>query len=370
MSKKRRYKQNLLSYEEKVFIVNRILESDLSLSDVAEDYQIGASTIRGWLHQIDYDLKNTEKLKRKRTGILDRQRPILTELPEWVQQEIVQQKKLHPSMGALKLKQHFFRHHQTILSEKKIYFYLKKNNLLAKSGKERQKPTAHSRRFEYPYPLAAVQLDILSIRLVNKSKIYLVTLLDDYSRYILCSRLVKEKTMSNVISTLMHAVKHHGVMERIICDKGSEFVSWQSFTLFEEKLCELDIELIASGPQTPQNQGKIERWHQSYRQECEGKAGGFDSYAQAQLETDRYVNYYNYERVHQGIGGLVPADRYYGLSDDIERELSQYHQKNHEQKCIYFSCNINGQRIVVSGLRNGALSIYQNKDDNPDESKT
>jgi len=129
----------------------------------------------------------------------------------------------------------------------------------------------------------------------------------------------------------------------------------------------LDIELIASGPQTPQNQGKLERWHQSYRQECERKAGGFDSYAEAQLETDRYVNYYNYERVHQGIGGLVPADRSYGLSDDIERELSQYHQKNHEQKCIYFSCNINGQRIVVSGPRNGALAIYQNRDDKPDE---
>ncbi len=370
MSKKRKkYKQNILSYEEKVFIVTRILESDLSLSDVAKDYQIGASSIRGWLKVIEYDLSNIEKLKRKRSGILDRQQSILTELPEWVQQEIIEQKKLHPTMGALKLKQHFFRHHQTILSEKKIYFYLKKNDLLAKAGNDQKKQATHSRRFEYPYPLAAVQLDLLSIRLVNKSKIYLVTFLDDYSRYILCSRLVKEKTMPNVISTLRQAVRTHGVMERIICDKGSEFVSWQSFTLFETKLCELDIELITSDPQTPQNQGKIERWHQSYRQECERKAGSFDSYAQAQLETDRYVNYYNYERVHQGIGGLVPADRYYGLADDIKRELSQYHQKNHEQKCIYFSCNINGQRIVVSGPRNGALTIYQNKNNKSNEEK-
>jgi hypothetical protein len=73
------------------------------------------------------------------------------------------------------------------------------------------------------------------------------------------------------------------------------------------------------------------------------------------------VNYYNYERVHQGIGGLVPADRYYGLREEIERELSQYHKGNHEQKCIYFSCNINGRHLVVSGPRNGELMIYQNK---------
>jgi len=79
MSKKRKYKQNILSYEEKVFIVKRILESDLSISDIAQDYQIGESTIRSWLYQIDYDLKNIEKLKRKRTSVLDRQRPILAE---------------------------------------------------------------------------------------------------------------------------------------------------------------------------------------------------------------------------------------------------------------------------------------------------
>ena len=48
------------------------------------------------------------------------------------------------------------------------------------------------------------------------------------------------------------------------------------------------------------------------------------------------------------------------LLEDIKRELSQYHRDNHEEKCIYFSCNINGKRLVVSGPRNGALTIYQN----------
>jgi len=269
-------------------------------------------------------------------------------------------KQAHPSMGALKLKQYFFRHHQTILSEKKIYFFLKENGILAKQGKDKKEPNEHSRRFEYPYPLAAVQLDLLTVNLVNKSKIYLVTLLDDYSRYILWSQFIHNKIMSEVIRVLMKTVRKHGVMERIICDKGSEFVSWQSFTSFEERLCELDIELIASGPETPQNQGKLERWHQTYRQECERTIGCFENYSHAQHETDHFVNYYNYERPHQALGGLVPADRYYGLSDELNMALSQYHKDNHEKQCIYFSANINGRRIVVSGPRNGELTIYQN----------
>ena len=360
-------KYNILGYSEKCFIVKSMLENTLSLSEVSSQFKIGESTLRDWLKIIDYNFENVEKLKRKRQSYLDRKRPILTELPDWVQQEIIKLKQAHPSMGALKLKQYFYRHHQTILSERKIYFFLKENGILAKQGEENRSTPEHNRRFEYPYPLAAVQLDLLTVNLVNKSKIYLVTFLDDYSRYILQSQFIHNKLMSEVIKVLLKTVRKHGVMERLICDKGSEFVSWQSFTSFEERLCELDIELIASGPDTPQNQGKLERWHQTYRRDCERPIGCFENFSQAQYETDRFVNYYNYERPHQALGGLVPADRYYGLSDELNSVLAQYHKDNHENRCIYFSANINGKRIVVSGPRNGELTIYQNINNRTDE---
>lgn len=362
-------KYNILSYTEKVFIVKNILENDISLSEISRQFQVGETTLRDWLKTIDYDLSNIGKLERQKPSYLDRRRPILTDLPEWVQKEIVSLKREHPTMGALKLKQYFFRHHQTIVSEKKIYFFLKENGILARPDKDIQQRNSHERRFEYPYPLAAVQIDLLTVQLHDKSKIYLVTLLDDYSRYILHSQFIVNKTMSAVTGVFMRTIRKHGVMECIICDKGSEFVSWQSFTSFEERLCELDIELIASGPETPQNQGKLERWHQTYRQDCERSTGSFQSFSQAQYETDRFVNYYNYERPHQAIGGLVPADRYYGLSDELNSVLSQYHQDNHENQCIYFSANINGKRLVVSGPRNGELTIYQNINHGSDKSE-
>ncbi len=355
----------MLRYEEKYFALKNYFENDLSIKDIATTVCVGESTVRDWLKKIDYDFNNIERLKRKKPDPLEFKRPVFVDLPEWVKKEILALIKKSPQMGALKLKQYFFRHHQVVLSEKKIYLFLKEKGIIA--NRTKRSPKEHNRRFEYPYPLAAVQVDLLTVELTNKSKIYLVTFLDDYSRYILLSQFISTKTMEEVMRLLMATVKKHGVMEIIICDRGSEFVSWQSVTDFEELLCKLDIELISSGPDTPQNQGKIERWHQTYRQECELSNSGFTLKSEAQLETDNFVAYYNYERPHQGIGGLIPADRYYGLSLEIEQELKSYSNGNRENERIYFSCNINGKKMVVSGPRNGELGVYQNIKESKDD---
>ena len=131
-------------------------------------------------------------------------------------------------------------------------------------------------------------------------------------------------------------------------------------TKFEELLCAFDTELISSGPETPQNQGKIERWHQTFRFDCESRHGRFTLKSEAQYYITEFVNYYNYERPHQGIGGLVPADRFFGISEELENELGTYCNNMRSNECIYFSCNINGKKLVVSGSRDKNLSIYQN----------
>ena len=205
-----------------------------------------------------------------------------------------------------------------------------------------------------------VQVDLLEMRLINNTKIYLITFIDDYSRFILLSRFVVEPSMKEVIKCLIAVIKDYGVMERIICDKGSQFVSWHSFTEFENRLCDFDIELIASGPAKPQNQGKIERWHRTYREEHLVKFGKYNSLAHAQLETNRFVDYYNYERPHQGIGGLFPADRFFDIADDLSKELALYKTEQRKNQRIYFCCNINGKKLVVSGPRNGELKIHLN----------
>ena len=48
-----------------------------------------------------------------------------------------------------------------------------------------------------------------------------------------------------------------------------------------------------------------------------------DYSSEAQLWIRDLQNWYNYERPHQGIGGLVPADRFFGMQEEIEAELEK-----------------------------------------------
>ena len=358
MSKKGR-KFNRLRYEEKKLALKHHFENGVCVEDLAAEVHVHTSTVYSWLKRIDYDFDKIDLLKPPPTSRRTRKSRILTDLPDWVQSEIKSLRAQHARMGPLKMKQYFFRHHQVVVPEKQIYFYLKAQGLICERAKETVSLES-PRRFEYPSPLSAVQMDTLQVPLSGGSRIYLVTLLDDYSRFILNSRFIAVKVMDEIIRIFRETVKEHGVMDRLLTDKGSEFVSWSSFTRFETLLCDLDVELIASGPSTPQNQGKLERWHQTFREDCEKKYGGFDYRSEAQFEVNRFVNYYNFERPHQGLGGLVPADRYFGLSEELERELVDYKAGLKPDKRVYICCNIHGQKVVLSGNRTQELKMMIN----------
>jgi len=353
-------KRNYLKYEEKYLLLKNHFQSDISLEQLLKEFKVSRNTVYNWLRKIEYNFENIERLKITRT-IKERKSRIKLELSDEIKKEILLLISKHPLMGALKIKQYFFRHKQILLSEKKIYFYLKEEGIIeARNKSNESKKAKETRRFEYPVPLSAIQIDLLTLKLTGGQKLTLITLIDDYSRYILASVFVPVKEMSEVIKISRNVIKKHGIFERVICDKGCEFVSWQSFTRFEEFLCDWDIELIASGPHQPQCQGKIERWHKTLREEFEGVHGGFSYHSEAQLALDKFVCYYNNERPHQALLGLVPADRFYGLSEELEKELGEYKNGKREDEIIYFTCNIQGKKIVISGAKNEEASVYIN----------
>jgi hypothetical protein len=196
----------------------------------------------------------------------------------------------------------------------------------------------------------------MSLRLSGGAVIHLVSMLDDHSRFVLCARFVAAKTMDLVIDAFSETVRTHGVMERLLTDHGSEFVSWHNFTKFEELLCSLDVEHIASGPGKKQNQGKVERWHGTVRGAARAH-GPLEFGGEAQLWIRRVADVYNYERPHEGIGGLLPADRFFGVADELEAELERHKAGSRAGQRIYFACRVGDKKIVVAGPRAGDLSV-------------
>ncbi len=60
---------------------------------------------------------------------------------------------------------------------------------------------------------------------------------------------------------------------------------------------------------------------------------------------------YNFERPHQAIGGLLPADRFFGMREEIEEELERHRAGQRLDQQIYMVCRVGGRKLVVSGQR-------------------
>lgn len=349
------------SFEEKCLVVKYALaHRDQSVGEVAASLGVERSALYRWLRRVGWDLANLERLRhagcgRHRTS--DR-----AALSEGVQEEIRSLLDEYPNWGPLKIKHYFWRHCQVVISQRRIYEFLKAEGVIEarrRRAKEVEDGGRGERRFEAPEPLSLVQIDCLRLELTGGQVVWLVTLLDDYSRFIVHSRFVAVKTMEAVMAVFSEGVKAWGVMERVLTDQGSEFVSWQGFTRFEELLLNLDVELIVAASKHPETVGKLERFHETFRERLR-EHGPVEYGSQAQMVIREFVSWYNYERPHEALGGLTPADRFFGVSEPLEAELNAYAQGRRAGQQLYVCCRIGSRRIVLSGPRTNAVEMYAN----------
>jgi len=86
-----------------------------------------------------------------------------------------------------------------------------------------------------------------------------------------------------------------------------------------ERICrENGIVARNTKPRSPTTTGKVERFHQSLEGEC---LNGliFPSVEAAQAAVDAFVVEYNYNRSHQGIDDVFPADRFHRPNPDRDK---------------------------------------------------
>ncbi|MCZ7672485.1 MAG: integrase core domain-containing protein [Chloroflexi bacterium] len=149
---------------------------------------------------------------------------------------------------------------------------------------------------------------------------YLCTILDGYSRYIVHWEMREAMTEADVETVLQRArEKFPHAKPRVISDNGPQFVA-RDFKHFI-RLCEMTH--VRTSPYYPQSNGKIERWHQTLKQECI-RPGSPLSPADANRIVATFVAQYNHHRLHSAIGYITPADK---LSQREAEIFDQRHQK-------------------------------------------
>jgi putative transposase len=166
----------------------------------------------------------------------------------------------------------------------------------------------------YPYLLGDVEIiscdqvwstDITYIRL-SGGFVYLIAVLDWYSRYVLDWELSINLEADFCIETLKRIL---GTSSRICkifnTDQGSQFTSRG----FIETLLGKDIQISMDGRRRALDNIFVERLWRSLKYECIYMRS-LNTLKEARKEIKEYFEFYNNERPHQSLGNKTPAEIY------------------------------------------------------------
>ena len=133
-------------------------------------------------------------------------------------------------------------------------------------GSKKKGGKKQCQRFEARCPLELAQMDILEF-FINKLKVYVLLLLDDFSRFILGHRLLIKTSVDEVIGLVQAVIDRYGKMQEILTDRGFVFYSWHGVNRFEKYLEMQGIDHTHASPHHPQTLGKVEACNQRLKRE-------------------------------------------------------------------------------------------------------
>jgi putative transposase len=153
------------------------------------------------------------------------------------------------------------------------------------------------RRFERAHSNSLWQADF---KLTEHDE-WMISFLDDHSRFIPGSRVHHNPTAEHAIKLLEDSARQYGKPDQILTDRGTQFYPARGGTSeFTEYCSGNGIQHIITSVRRPSTIGKIEAFHKAYTIE-----------ASIYPTHKEFVDYWNYQRPHQGIGYLYPADVYF-----------------------------------------------------------
>ena len=198
--------------------------------------------------------------------------------------------------------------HQSLsVGESTVYRLLKKEGLVKPpvmqlvAGKEYQRKTSG------PHQMWAT--DASYFRVTGWGYYYMVTVMDDYTRSILALKLQVDMTADSLIEVVQLAIDATGMTEvpledrtRLLSDNGSGYVS----RAFCDYLGLVGIRHIRAAPYHPQTNGKLERYHQSIKNEVNQVP--YEVPSDLEVAITAFVDYYNHRRYHKALGNVTSDD--------------------------------------------------------------
>jgi transposase InsO family protein len=301
--------------EQRLLILDCWQRSGLPATDFSPLVGVSAQTLYIWRSRFQKDGP---------AAFLDstRGRPRGSQLPDLTKRTILMMKEGHPDWGCQRISDMLLRGPALSASAGAVSRVLHEAGNVLEDVPTRPHPD-HPREFERAKPNQLWQTDLFTFILKRQNRrVYLVAFMDDQSRFIVGYGLHGTQSGALVLEVLRAAIASYRPPEEILTDNGTQYVTWRGKSLFTKELEKLGVKQVVASPRRPQTLGKLERFWGSLWREC-AEAAVFLDLEDARRRIGLYIDHYNFQRPHQGIEGLVPADRYFGAAPDVLRTLKE-----------------------------------------------
>jgi transposase InsO family protein len=349
-----------LTAPQRLLLLDAWRRSGLPAGDFAPLVGLSKYTLYQWKRKFETDGP---------AGLMDRPHgsPAGSRLPEVTRRAILMLKQDNPDWGCQKISDVLLRGPALGASPAAVARVLHEAGYQLEETPTRPHPD-HVRSFERARPNQLWQTDLFTFVLKRQNRrVYLVAFLDDHSRFLVSYGLHASQSTALVLEVLRAGLANYGPPEEILTDNGSQYVTWRGQSAFSKELEKRGIRQVVAAPRRPQTLGKIERFWGTLWHECVAGAIFLDL-GDAQRRLGHFIDHYNFQRPHQGIGGLTPADRFFGAAPEVRATLQARVAANALELARHgvpkqpfyltgqvggqpFSVHAEGERVILTGAQ-------------------
>ena len=253
-----------MSGAEKAEVLTRVASSPLPKRRVLRELNVPKSTYYRWLRRQDlYGLED-----RAAGG-----NPPWNKLTSREVDPVLSGARAMPELSCRQLAAWTTDNVGFSVSESTVYRILDREGLVKRPEMRLAAGKEYHRKATGPHQMWAT--DASYFRVVGWGYYYMVTVMDDYSRFILAHRLQRDMTSDSFIEVVHEAVDRTAMDQipitdrtRLLSDNGPGYVS----RAFRDYLGMVGIKHILAAPFHPQTNGKLERYHQTLKRDVKPTA--------------------------------------------------------------------------------------------------
>lgn len=296
---------------EKLEIIRIVEESELSARKTLIELGVPRSTFYNWYRRY---------LEEGPDGLVARKpqsKRFWNKIPDEVKEQVVEKAKLETELSPRELAFKIIDTEGYFISESSVYRILKSYDLitspayiLMSAGDSFKDPTKRVNE--------VWQTDFTYFKVVGWGWYYLLSILDDFSRFIIAWKLCTTMAATDVQDILDESIAFTGVdrikvkhKPRLLSDNGPCYLSKQLATYMDDH----EMKHVRGAPYHPMTQGKIERYHRTMKNVVKLQHYYFPW--ELEQEISKFVDHYNHHRYHESLNNVTPADVFYGRQREI-----------------------------------------------------